>query len=272
MQFTVGPTYLITRDIAETLERKFGYALCGDARSGIARIEDGFLSDFWPQIPDNMNRAEIEASDASLRMDSLLSLSELPVISLDRVYATKADGYLEVTRITDPITGKMSLSERPGKMPLENQMELIGSYGRVVAADAGAFEGSTILEVCEMIEDRGASVEGIYLGISSPKVNSILNKNRRVVSLYTFEDLAEWIEMRDFLGIDGRNVGYCDGKRIYIPYWENLSEWASIPGESLDVVKEVCMDYNANLMGLLEGMGYSTESIGRPIRLGEGWK
>jgi len=76
----------------------------------------------------------------------------------------------------------------------------------------------------------------------------------------------EWIELRDLVGIDGRAVGLSsEGYRLYMPYWENLTEWASIPKESMAPVKEICLKAYKAIMQLLRGNGSDISKIGKIV-------
>lgn len=187
-----------------------------------------------------------------------------PVISLDRVYLTNADEYLEVTRITDPRTGEVKVSERPGNISLSEQINILRKYGKIVLADVGAFEGGTLLEISEMLEKNGLKIEEIYLGFSGNEANRRINNSRKLTALNLF-DFYEWIELRDFFGIDGRNVGMDNNIRLYIPYWENLPKWASISEEKEQEVAELCRVYNGTLLDLLKQKGYDIKKIGKTI-------
>src|SRR3989339_316005 len=122
-----------------------------------------------------------------------------------------------------------------------------------------------IKEEVRDLENSGLDIEEIYLGFSSNKANRRINNNRKLTALNLF-DFYEWIEMRDFFGIDGRNVGMDSDTRLYIPYWENLPKWASISKEKEREVAELCKDYNGILLGLLKQEEYDVRKIGRMIK------
>src|SRR3989339_22069 len=183
-------TYLVTKDIVETLERKLGYSLDREIKEEVRDLENRFLYDFWQYIPENLDKVAVNANPVSAQLETMVRRNGFPVISLDRVYLTNADEYLEVRRI---------------------------------------------------------------------------NNNRKLTALNLF-DFYEWIEMRDFFGIDGRNVGMDSDTRLYIPYWENLPKWASISKEKEREVAELCKDYNGILLGLLKQEEYDVRKIGRMIK------
>lgn len=260
-------TYLVTRDIVETLERKIDYNLTNKLRDEIRLLEVGFLSEFWQYLPSNLNKEAISASSISRQIGLLVNKSSLPVVSLDRVYLADADYYLEITRLTNPNTGEVTISQRPGNETLERQIEGLKDYKNIILADVGAFEGDTLIKICELIEDQGIVIDEIILGVSSNKANNKINNNRKLTSLNLF-DFYEWIEMRDLFGIDGRSVGMKDGKRQYIPYWENLSGWASISKENESEVVNLCKKYYNQLKEMLIQEKFDFGKIGIPIKYG----
>lgn len=261
--------YLVTKDIVETLERKFGYRLGSGLKEEIKSWEGEFLSSFWPFIPEVMEKAELDASSVSKQLTGKVRETGCPVVSLDRVYVLDADQYLEVTRITDPETGEVRIAERPGTKPLQEQISDLKRYQRIVLADVGAFEGTTLLEICGAIEKEGIAIEGSYLGVSNYEANRKINNQRKLTTLNLF-DLDEWIELRDFFGIDGRQAGMQDGVRLFIPYCENLAKWASIPKESEQEVADLCKRFNRRLMSALERDGCDLAKIGKAVKYSGG--
>jgi len=178
-----------------------------------------------------------------------------------------APEFLEITRETNPVTGEVRIAERPGNKSLEEQINALRGYKKVSLVDVGAFEGDTILEICGRIEKEGVEVDGVYLGFSSEIANrKICDRYKsRVLNLF---NLYEWIELRDFFGIDGRNVRCEDGRKMFIPYWENLIKWASIPEENEREVRELCISYNQKLFCLLEEAGQDISKTGKAISYG----
>lgn len=262
-------TYLVTKDIVETLERKVGYKLCGDLKGFVRDLENQFLEEFWGFVPDTVEKKAIDSTRVSVQLDSISSRNGKPIVSLDRVYLTQADEYLEVTRVTDPRTGQVKISERPGNEPIERQINRLRKYQQIVLVDVGAFEGGTLLEICNLLEETGINIEEIYLGFSSNEANRRINNSRKLTALNLF-DFYEWIEMRDFFGIDGRAVGIDSGIRTYIPYWENLSKWASIPKESEKTASDLCRKYYALLTERMLKERYDIKRIGTQIKYGGG--
>lgn len=259
-------TYLITRDLVETLERKIGLKLNEEIKNYARDLENKFISEFFCFIPANIERKVISASKISEDLDQLARRNTLPIVSLDRIYVTRADDYLEVTRVTDLRTGKVNISARPGNKSLDEQIDLLKKYKKIVLADVGSFEGTTLIEICNRLEQAGIKIEEIYLGFSSYSASTKISNNRKLTAIYLFE-FYEWIELRDFFGIDGRAVKSSSLIKSYVPYWENLTNWASVPKESELIVSNLCKEYYALLVGRLSQEGYDVRKIGTPVKL-----
>ena len=233
----------------ETLQRKLGYKIDRGQKESLRALEDEFLQDFWKFIPKTVEKKSFNARDISRKLGEVADGQGLPVISLDRVYLPKADDYMEVTRLTDPLTGEVTIGERPGNKPLSEQFEILKKYSKIVLADVGSFEGSTLLEVCSGLEKKGIEVAGIIVGFVGKKAAANLSSKYSFSTLYQF-DFYEWIELRDFFGIDGRRI---PGQTGFIPYWNNLTAWASLAPEKEVEAVRLCKEYNRRLTGVLGG-------------------
>lgn len=262
----ITPTYLITRDLVETLERKFNYPLTDEIKRDFRIIEKSFLSKFWKLFPTDLSNTSLAASTVSQNLENYFIGRSIPVISLDRVYLPNADDYLEITRLTDQKTGQVRISERSGKLKLENQLDYLSSkYKKINLADVGAFEGKTIIDVCAMLKARRIDVNEICLGIVGTEAKEKIEERFRLKTFNCFK-FYEWIELRDLLGIDGRNVGVDDGRRLIMPYWENITQWASVPEQrSLDAEK-LCKQFNMQIIGRLWQEGYDLNLLGVPVK------
>ncbi len=198
-----------------------------------------------------------------MELEAVISGSKKrPLISLDRVYVPNADGYLEITRVTDPLTNKVIIGERPGNPSLEVQFSSLQKYKEINLVDVGAFEGNTLLEICVFLEEKGLKIAEIFLGYSSLEAKEKIGYDKKVTALNLFQ-FYEWVELRDFFGIDGRRIAQKPG--YFIPYWENLNSWASIPLQYEKEVKNLCLDFNKSLLDLLSKEGYAVEKIGKPL-------
>jgi len=268
------PTYLITKDLVETLGGKYGYNINDDMRKQLSSIQEEFVPKFWEaaKLPNGIERYDLDASKLSDSMKEVIRDNcKTPLISMDRVYIQNdssfqmVNGFLDVTRRTDPITGAVTLEERPGSSPLVKQItDLRNYYSKVSLADVGAFTGDTLREIIKLLENEGISVKQVYLGVAGKDVEAELKDiNAEVMTVYG-ANFYEWIEARDVLGIDGRAVGLStEGYRLYMPYWYNLTGWASIPEESVGPVEELCRNSYIDIIQLLRDNKFDTSKIGK---------
>lgn len=228
----------------------------------IKLLEENFLFKFWPYIPPGIIKKEATSKDVSQKLSCLVAERNQPFISLDRIYFPLAERYLEATRITNKITGEVTIGERCGALPLEEQLDLLKPYKSIILGDVGSFEGTTLLKVCSLLEQKGLKIEELVLGFVGKVAQEKLSPKYKLSSLYTFE-FYEWIELRDFFGIDGRRQF---GTNNLMPYWNNLSSWASISLKDDKNVTSLCKEYNSKLLEVLEKGGYDIQRIDTRIK------
>jgi len=257
----IPKTYLITKDLVRTLEVKVGYTLKDAVKEAIVSLEDEFVYEFSMFIPSNV-RLEV-LTVVQIRESINRMLNGGSILSLDRIYFEEADFYLDITRQTDSISGKISIDSRFGSSPLEQQIGNINGEKPVTLVDVGVFDGDTLLKTYSLLERFGVDIERVVLGVASEKgfkkVNSL-----RTVGVGRIFDFYEWIELRDLFGIDGRSVA-SRSKRKFIPYWENLSDWASIQEKDCKEARNFCMEFNKRLKNILRQNGYDISQIGECV-------
>ncbi len=262
-------TYLISKDIVETLERKLDFTLNQKIKTEIKILENEFLNKFWPYIPQEINQVSVNCQDTSTSLEQQTKLSNLPVISLDRVYITNAEAYLEVTRQTNANTGKITLAPRPNTPPLEEQISQIAKqYNKIVLTDVGAFGGDTIIEIINKLSAAKISIAEVYLGFSTNEATTKIKQKVPKTSAIQTYNFYEWIELRDLFGIDGRQVQSNKTnatQKQYIPYWENLENWASIPTQNVQTVTTLCQNYYQETIRLLSAQNHDISKIGTQV-------
>lgn len=260
-------TYLVTKDLVETLENKVGYKLSMESKSELKKIEVEFLNKFWEFIPKDKRKCSLEASDVSRKIECYLERRkrEYTVVSLDRIYCKNADEYLEVTRLTSPFSGKVCIAERPGKEKLYHQIKRLKNYSKIILSDVGAFEGKTIINLCELFEKEKIDIAEVCLGIVREEAEIKIRARYNLKSVYKI-NFYEWVELRDLIGIDGRNAGLRNGKRLIIPYWENSIKWASIPENKESNFQELSKEFNSRVIWRLWQEGYDLSYIATPIK------
>jgi len=249
----------------ETLENKLGYVLVKNLKKELKCLEDEFLLKFWEYIPGEVEKKVFDVYEISLSLNDVVP-RDIFILSLDRVYFRNADFYLDITRITDSLDGRISLGERPGSKPLAEQVKELKSCGELSLVDVGSFNGFTINEICRLLEENNITVKEVYVAFSNYKSGTITKSGRKLTSLYRY-NFFDWIELRDLFGIDGRIIKQRNDKiREFIPYWENICEWASIPSEYEHDAIRLCKLYNTRLLSVLQDFGYDISKIGKHIR------
>ena len=247
----------------ETLENKGIYTSL-ENKIKIRKLEDDFLSEFWKFISNTGIKASLKCAELREQLKERYSEDALPCVSLDPIYASNNSFlYLSVTRITNQFTGSKKIGPRPGKKSIEDQINDIGEcYSKIKLIDCGAFEGDTLLEIIELLEKQKVSVEKVYLAVSSYLAMDKITQKCKVITNNAF-NFYEWIELRDLFGIDGRKVSEIEN--AFIPYWENLEEWASIPQENARTVEELCKKYNSSLINMLRTTKCDIDKIGKIV-------
>ncbi|MGC8670124.1 MAG: hypothetical protein ACP5TL_03170 [Candidatus Micrarchaeia archaeon] len=279
MQRTVKDgTYLITNDLVLKTESVVG-PLPERLKAELKSLGDEFVKEFWHTagIPESVATFELDGNNIRDELEGLLRETNYPIVSLDRVYITpKTPGvvfYIDVTRLTDPNTGTVKLAPRPGKKPIDEQIKELKNLvddSPVALVDIGVFEGNTLLTAIDAMRRGGVSISEIYLGVSSRGFESKVGGKSKV-SIANMFDLFEWIELRDLVGMDGRKVGLDqNGVLEYMPYWEDLEEWASVPKENVSATKRLCIKYYNRITDILAKEGYDIKAFGKPVELKTG--
>jgi hypothetical protein len=283
--------YVITGDLVEVLIYKYGVkevAQIPELASEISQLEADFINSYAKVIPSRFQIVTLAAKGLIERIEEEVRKVEEAspntfILGLDKVYLRNRDLYLEVTREVDPSTGaKISkITNRFGTPPREDQFRTVelalsardGKKDGVVLVDVGVFDGETLKTVIEEMSKYDIPLKGIILGISKYGGKENLEKSfgDRVKVIRPI-DFTEWIELRDLFLIDGRKVPeeYTrDNVRRFVPYTENLVEWASIDKGRVDDAKKVCLQFNEKLGGLLAKYNVYIRSFGEFIPIGQ---
>ncbi len=277
-------TYLVTKDLVETLRNKYVLEIPDTLAIQVRGIENEFLKKFWETIdlPESVEKKTVDAQElARMLSEKLTGLLRCEskcndyYISMDRIYLPEAPAFLEVTRITNRETGKYEIGPRAGCGPLNAQIASMGldRGSKITLADVGAFSGGTLNKICFMFEQQGITISNICLGVANSAIATIEDSGiKDTLTVALWFDFYEWIELRKLL-IDGRLVGVRnDGIREYIPYYlGDLEDWASIPADKVEETAELCKTYSERLICLLREYGTSEreikERIGVPVKM-----
>ena len=285
-------TYVLTMDVPETLARKYGIteALVNpDLRERLETVQEVFAASYQAVMPDGVNTRLFytggmteQLTAAAEKMRS--AIGNPIVVSLDHVYDTKADFHLEITRETNPMTGQKKLANRFGTPPINEQFKTLRRLSRkrgansdgVLLTDVGSFEGGTLGEVTKRLETYGIPLQGVVIGLTSSVGMSTLTAKfgEKIQMLEVIPSMFEWVEVRDLILIDGRKVPQIytqDGVRRYIPYIDNLRDWATLRTQAQqDLAARLCNTAYSEVITLLRETGANTTArIGEFVHLGQ---
>lgn len=272
----VAFTYLVTKDVVETLQNKCKAYIDEELALKIRALEEVFLDKFWQYTPQDSKATVLTVQDLETALYERYRYERIPCISLDRIYApnTYFDYTpcfvcdLSVTRITNAITGEKRIGQRYGNKSVEEQIDALSrefaSISRGVSLiDCGAFEGDTLVDIINRFKIRGVNVERVYLAVASYDAVDKLSAVCTVIANNVF-NFKDWVELRDLFGIDGRKVS--ETENMFIPYWENLTEWASIPADKEKDAVDLCKKYNQFLLDILTASNYPFDRIGKTVK------
>ncbi|MDE1825306.1 MAG: hypothetical protein KGH61_02060 [Candidatus Micrarchaeota archaeon] len=287
--------YLITKDIVPTLINKYDIKelkVLGHACKQLKRLEDEFISEFKWTLGD---KAVIKKVDAeSLASDMKSKLTELReanpnhiLISLDRVYVPMADHHIEVTRGLDPHTSQsLHGVNRHNTMPVEVQITDLrwlqdikkrNNMGRplmVILTDVGAFDGTTLKMLVSLLQENGIKVDKIVLGVSTSWGHTALKDayGDSVFVCNLYDDIYEWMELRDLMLIDGRQAvmgHYVNGIRHFVPYSEMLVKEAHVINIASyeKAARKTCYKFYNQVMELLDELQINRDRVGKHVML-----
>ncbi len=294
--------YLINTGIVPLLQNRWGLELPNPTIRELQRLEDAFLAEIKPIIEDekqifssdgktyNATLKDRNAVQLNDSMATLLRGESRPQLNFDDVYFRgQSDAFYSTTRTTNPDNlNDKKQGPRLGFVSMAEQAKALAKkFGtqEIVVLDIGTFDGDTLdTEVRRLIE-AGVNVKAIYLATANKNGYNKLTegegslKAQHGVDIKVAEgnmfDYADWVELRDFIGLDGRKVmREINGRTIpefmpfknqflFIPYRENLGQWASLEYKT-DDLKALCDKYTALFHGAIRAAGYSV--VFEPIR------
>ncbi len=265
-----GKTYVITKDLVPTLQNRLGIPMPISLAESINRLENEFLEGFWGFVNVEAQHEVLDSAELVEVVRGKLENEKRPIICFDDVYFPWIrEGRFSITRLTNPLdSSKYVFGPRPGFPSLDEQIaNLRGLYGdgEVAILDIGAFSADSLIEPLFDFQKAGLKPVTIYLGLAGINAAEKLKKHGLSVSVAHSYQFDDWIELRDFFGIDGRKVDQTKvdfngienmaGKNLFIPYRENPGEWASIVGDKQEDFRRFCDKYSEQLMSLVRDSG-----------------
>lgn len=206
-------------------------------------------------------------------------------ISLDRVYVSNADCFIDATRIYNNSHQKLAIAGHPSNSDsLETQIAECHfkwtktNPSQTILADDGTFTGETIVRVLRLLAARGVDVSGVRLGFCTesslhetikPFLKEMLGKMNPVsfsASIIVDETfLLDWVCERDFFIAaprSGRTIGESKinasgdervvafPQNIGLPHllkWGAIDDGASITKGDLAEISQRLTDYSIRL-------------------------
>jgi len=274
-------TYLISTGIVDLLQNRYKLKLSDTGINNINTLELEFVNKLGEKLDDKYDFRIIPSKEIKTAMKNAYnSINGLPVILLDDVYFNDTkdfpvNGNIDITRLVDDVNdfNKKSLGPRNGGPSLEAQIKKLSQYkGKDIALmDIGIFEGETLFKeycgIVSILKDNGINASRIYVSIlNSASEDRLKNKIEIIAGTkYNFEG-GDWLEVRDFLGLDGRKMNrnkYPVGDNTYIfaRYIQDektLKDGASITDikKSAEILNS-CYAYKNKILDIVRDCGYN---------------
>ena len=100
--------------------------------------------------------------------------------------------------------------------------------------DDGSTRGSLVERLNPLLEKRGASVGGVWLGIAHRKALEKIQGMGLPVNTFYVNGFIDWANARDIVGLDGKLTT----RGTVVPYWR-APQWINLPGKFSPVLKEL---------------------------------
>jgi len=281
----MNKSYVISKCLNQTLKNRYNLNLNVQTRNEIDKLEQNFINEFKGYITEQVDFVTLEYNDVKTPVINKIIEENNPIISLDDIYFNINDtpqvcDSLSVTRTVKPDSpfGEASIEGRNG-FPLKSvQLEkLANKYcGKNISIlDIGIFSGETLVELIEDFKEYNIIVDRVYVSICGKDSLKEINGKNYLNNGYTGEveiitnsnqeyDFEDWLEFRDILWIDGRNVdssniqGY-ESSKIFVPYRENPSKFMTIDDDNVQDVINLGDKYFEKLNQIIENDGYRFE-------------
>jgi len=219
---------------------------------------------------------------------SLCKFCELPVVSLDRAYLNDETnqnivGFLDINRAVDEKLRDIGLVCRPNSPDIKTQINLLENLlnktgtKRIALVDDVIFSGKGIINIINLLKERGILVEKVIAGIMIGNgLEKLKHEGISTLWLELCPEVVDEVCERDFLAgvpLSGRIILDGDGKLYSAPYFYpfgNPVEWASIPEKTAEDFSQFCVEQSTLLWGKIEKINNSTiplKAIPRKLKI-----
>lgn len=262
--------YVVSADVSRlmrTWAAKNRYRVPNEAYfSGMLRDLESVLNSYFHSVQVVPERYLVAG------LSGMADRSPIPIISLDRAYIDDSlanlAGYIDITRTVGENLESNGLSERPGSLPIETQVDLLSNSldtDRVALLDDVLFEGGTHTTIAEWLRKKGIIVEQVLVGVSIKEgEEKLAREGIGVQSLLSYGAVVDEICERDFIAavpMSGRTVVTATGEVFGAPYFSPFGKpekWASIPPEYAQVFSDFCLAQSIMLWQKIERMSKSS--------------
>lgn len=279
------PIYVIIRDLWRTLSDRYGIREAREdpeLKARIKELELRFVEEFGSVLPEGLKLTSVSMKSVIKDIGETLGgvrkeSPGLTVISLDPFIAKHGHISLDMTRRFDPETETIQLMHRAGSPTTEQQMSRLLDFlsdGKrrsrdVVLADISGVSGSTITAIVSLLEKHGVTVKTVVLGISSEEVvNRLADEHGDRIKVHVAMFAHRAIELRDLVGIDGKEVPNGNNHRSFVPVTEH-PEVAEVRRDRAGEFIRLSDAYKTEVYGELDRRGIDTRRIGEPTQLHE---
>lgn len=281
-----GPStseYIIIADLPNSLRNRYNIEALDTnpkLRSRLKELDMEICSKFQAIVAEGLTLKVIDADDLSKKIFAAAKkLDSNPfVVSLDRSYFPEA-------RHLDPTTeyGSARVVGHYSRPNLETEATEImresaslsllrgGDKKGVILVDVGIYNGATLSRVIPMLEQRDVKIDGIVVGIVSPRIKSYAQFLSFDVIAVEPTNYSVWVDSRDIFLIDGKqipsNIGIDKYERKFVPFIDDVENAvnAGIKREKLGELRSLCFEANSRLFSTLREFGVSTDTISTPI-------
>lgn len=264
--------YVVSADIYLLMEKwatQYDFVL--PAREFFCQLREEF-SNYMCRVFSNFEL--VSEDEISRGLAGLVAESDLPVVSLDRVYF-ESELNLEVARLVDENGKDRGLGHRSGTLPLAQQIRKLQMSGvrEVAVVDDVIFTGVLLERVIELFSRIRIRVPLICAGIGIAEgINRINGTKREIRCVRTYEEVVDEVCERDFypgVPLSGRLLVGDDN--IGVPYllpFGKPESWASIPSEQTMDFSRFCLHQTATLFDEIErhsGRSILCRDLGRKV-------
>ncbi len=181
----------------------------------------------------------VSSSTMQTGLETAISKTRLPVVSLDDRYVTSANEYIGISRGVDEQLNDIGYVPRVGYPSIKRQLGKISALGgEIVIADDVLFSGEMIAWLANVLEPYGVKIGGLVCGIAIQEgIDKMQAKDVDIEAVQAFDEVEDEICERDFAVVtgSGRRIDSIAANTLYFdPTNGKPAKWASIPPEKVE--------------------------------------